>query len=125
MKKKIQCGIPSILARSHTDKCCMISNNSPGVAVYPSMLLASKVCPTPTPAEVALYPKVAVPCSVRTSALQNSACPGLPDPTQRFSQYDRYQPAVPCQPLPQSANMAGISKPSVKNCNLYSGVNET
>ena len=81
----IYCGIP----KSVSDKCC-IPSNPPGipipVAVYPSMLLASRVCPEPTPAQFALYPKVAVPCSVRTNALQVSACATLPHPTQRGAQ---------------------------------------
>jgi len=83
------------------------------VAVYPSMLLLSKTCPSPTPAEFALYPKVAVPSSVRTQALiDRKKC----DVSQRFSHYDRWQVPAPCPPLPPS--MAGISQPSSRNCNL-------
>ena len=120
----ITCGIPDRLNRVHTQHCCSKSyiSGSP-VAVYPSMLLQSKVCPPPTPAEFLLYPKVAVPCSVKTAALQNPVC--NTDSGDRFLQYRRYQAPTPCLPLPQSANMAGISKPSVKNCNLYSGVQQT
>lgn len=89
------------------------------VARYPSMLLQSKVCPPPTPAEFALYPKVAVPSSVRTQAIMNKSCATLPDPTQRFSKYQRYQVPVPCAPLTPLAASAGISKPSTRECNIY------
>lgn len=99
--------------------CC--SNNISGTrltAVYPSMLLSSKMksCPPPTPAEFALYPKVAVQSSVRTQALSvSTSC----DLINRFAKFQRYQIPVPCQPLPQSANMAGISLPSTRECNIY------
>jgi hypothetical protein len=87
----------------------------------PSMLLAAKAsnCTAPTPAQFALYPKVAIPCSVRTQALVSkyANCP-TPQSAQRFSQYTRFTPPAPCQPLPQSANTAGISKPSTRLCNL-------
>jgi hypothetical protein len=84
------------------------------VAAYSSMRLQAK-CPRPltTPAEAALYPKVTVPSSVRTESLAKSI-----ENTPRFSQYVRYQPPVPCLPLPQSANMAGKSLPSSRACNL-------
>jgi hypothetical protein len=42
----------------------------------------------------------------------------LPLPTSRFTKYIRFIPAVPCQALPQSANMAGISLPSTRGCNI-------
>jgi hypothetical protein len=80
------------------------------------MLLLSKKCPPPSAADFALYPKVAQPCSVRTEALSSPSCNTLPDPSKRFTKYVRYTPAIPCQALPQSANMAGISKPSIKRC---------
>jgi len=84
------------------------------VAVYPSMLLLSKKCSPPTPAEFALYPKVAVASSVRTQGLIS---PNVPvTPINRFSQYNRWQVPTPCPPLPPS--MAGISQPSSRNCNL-------
>ena len=87
----------------------------------PSMLLAAKAsnCTPPTPAQFALYPKVAIPSSVRTQALVSkyANCP-TPQSAQRFAQYTRFTPPVPCQPLPQSANTAGISKPSTRLCNL-------
>jgi hypothetical protein len=84
-------------------------------SVYPSMLLASRQCPQPTPAEFALYPKVAVPSSTRTQILASSI--DICDPRQRFNKYQRFQIPTPCQALPQSANMAGKSLPSSRNCN--------
>ena len=83
-------------------------------AVYPSMLLKGKVCPAPSPEDFAKYPKVAVPSSVRTQAIMMKA--GSTDLSQRFAQFRRYQPPVPCLPLPPS--MAGISEPSKRGCNL-------
>lgn len=81
------------------------------VAAYSSMRLQTQ-CPRPL-AEAALYPKVTVPSSVRTESLAKSI-----ENAPRFSQYVRYQPPVPCLPLPQSANMAGKSLPSSRACNL-------
>ena len=93
----------------------------PNVTQLPSLLLLSRVCPLPSASEFSSYPKVAVPCSVRTEALTipNANCARIPDPIQRFMKYQRYQPPIPCQPLPQSANMAGISQPSTRECNVY------
>jgi hypothetical protein len=111
-----QCSIPKAQALSQTDKCC--SNSKTSVARYPSMVLLTKACQPPTPAEFAKYPKVAVPSSVRTASLANgSKCPPV-NPVTRFAQYQRYQVPVPCPPLPASANMAGISLPSSRACNL-------
>jgi len=86
----------------------------------PSLYILSKVCPTPSVEDFAKFPKVAVPCSVRTEALlvANSKCATIPDPVNRFSKYQRFQAPTPCQALPQSANMAGISQPSSRKCNL-------
>jgi len=102
------------------NRCCSKTPPGPLTVQLPSMLLLSKVCPPPTPAQFALYPKVAVPCSVRTQELAtpNATCTSLPLTSQRFSKYNRYQPAVPCQPLPQKANTAGISLPSIRECNF-------
>ena len=99
---------------------CSKTPPGPLTVQLPSMLLLSKKCPPPTAAQFALYPKVAQPCSVITDALAtpNAACASLPLPNQRFSKYNRYQPAVPCAPLPQSANTAGISLPSTRGCNI-------
>jgi hypothetical protein len=109
------------LPRPTNDTCgtqCIVSGQKQPVAAYPSMVLSSNKCPQPTPAEIALYPKASSPSSVRTESLANPPCniTNL-EPSSRFSKYNRYQPAVPCQPLPQSANMAGISKPSIRQCN--------
>ena len=83
----------------------------------PSLLLKSKSCPPPTPAQFALYPKVAVPSSILTQArASGSSCPKVLAPDKRFAQYRRYQAPALCQALPQSANMAGKSLPSSKNC---------
>jgi hypothetical protein len=109
-----------LMQASYSDKCsnCSIPGKTP-VAVYPSMLLHSRInsCPPITPAQFALYPKVAVPSSIRTQLLVSPIYPV--DPISRFSQYERYRIPVPCQPLPQSANMAGISLPSKLECNIY------
>lgn len=113
-----QCFIPPV---SHSDNCC--ANTAPGpppAAIRPSILLAKRaICPKPSPSNFALFPKVAVPSSVRTQAIQGSleGC-RLVSPNQRFSRYDRYTPPVPCPPLPASVNMVGISKPSTRACNL-------
>jgi hypothetical protein len=112
----IRCAAPPV---STSSNCCNKTASGPKpVAVYPSMLLESQTCPPPTPAEFALYPKVAIPCSARTESLMNRNCATLPIPSSRFSQFTRYRIPVPCQPLPPSANMAGISKPSTRLCNL-------
>jgi hypothetical protein len=95
------------------------SNTPPGplTVQLPSLLLKSRNCPPPTPAQFALYPKVAVPSSVLTQArATGSSCPKVLAPDKRFAHYKRYEAPVPCQALPQSANMAGKSLPSSKNC---------
>jgi hypothetical protein len=113
----IYCGIPKLQKKAYTDDCCNLPIQQP-VARYPSMVLSTKTCPPPSPAEFAKYPKVAVPSSVRTQAIASgSRCPPL-NPVTRFAQYQRYQVPVPCPPLPASANMAGKSLPSSRECNL-------
>jgi hypothetical protein len=98
--------------------CSNTSGYKP-VATYPSLLLQKK-CTPPTPAQFALYPKVAIPCSLRTQCLVNrSNCASLPHYTNRFAQYNRYQVPEPCAPLTQLAASAGISKPSTRGCNIY------
>ena len=84
------------------------------MAVYPSIQLLKR-CPI-IPAQL----KVTVPSSVLTELSRVPTDPT--DPTQRFNQYQRYQPPAPCPALPLTANMAGISKPSTRLCNLYTGV---
>ena len=113
------CSVPDAQQMAYSDNCCNSSQSQKQpVARYPSMVLLSKPCPLPSPAEFAKYPKVAVPSSVRTQALANSGkCVSL-NPVARFAKYDRYQVPVPCAPLPQSANMAGKSLPSSRACNL-------
>ena len=114
-----QCTIP----KHSIINCCSGQSGTLGqmgpIARYPSMVLQSKICPQPTPAEMALYPRVAVPSSVRTQGIMNKVCAALPDPTQRFSKYQRYQVPIPCAPLTPLAASAGISKPSTRECNIY------
>lgn len=80
-------------------------------AQYSSMALLGKVCESPSPSDVALLPKVAAQSSMRTQTLVGRK---TTDPLQRFAQYKRYIPPVPCPPLPPS--MAGMSQPSSKRC---------
>jgi hypothetical protein len=94
------------------NSCKTDTSGSQPVAKYPSMVLLGKICPSPTQEQFALYPKVAVPSSIRTQGIIDKVI----DKSQRFSQYRRYTPPAPCPPLPPS--MAGISKPSTRNCNL-------
>lgn len=98
--------------------CCLGPEiRGPLTVQLPSLHLKSKNCPPPTPAQFALYPKVAVPSSVLTQArATSSSCPKVLAPDKRFAQYNRYQAPALCQALPQSANMTGISLPSSKNC---------
>ena len=80
-------------------------------AQYSSMALLGKTCPSPSPSDLALFPKVAIQSSMLTQGLLKRK---TTDPLQRFAQYTRYTPPVPCQPLPPT--MAGISEPSKKRC---------
>ena len=68
----------------------------------------SKQCPKPTPADFAKYPKVAIPSSVLTQARSTKQI------QDRFSQYTRYQPPVPCPVTRQPTSL-----PSVRQCPLY------
>ena len=116
----IYTGLPK---NSVSDKCC-VGKPLPGpntTTQLPSLLLASRSCPPPSPAEFALFPKIAQPCSVRTKALSectSKSASNSTDPSKRFAQYTRYSVPVPCPPLPDSSRMAGISLPSTRNCNL-------
>ena len=120
--QKNRCKLPN---NTNTVRCCRVPGYqsvatqpvaTQPVAKYPSMVLAAvQDCSSPTPAQFALYPKVAVSSSVLT---QNKINPVTS--INRFSQYQRYDPPAPCQPLPASANMAGISKPSILGCNTIS-----
>ena len=108
-EKKATCAAP-VVALESCGPCKKDLSGPQPVAKYPSMVLLGKVCPPPTPEQFALYPKVAVASSVRTQAMIDK----VNDNSQRFSQYRRYIPPVPCTPLPPS--MAGISQPSSKRC---------
>lgn len=113
-------GITKSVSIAYSDPCCNSGNNLNGpVAARSSIYLKSKTCPPPTPADFALYPKVAVPSSVRTQAIANSQCATLPSPDKRFAKFQRFQVPVPCPPLDPSANMAGKSLPSSLQCNIY------
>jgi hypothetical protein len=110
------CDLPPI-KRTYANDMCAGGSVAPMKTVQlPSLLLASQVCKPPTAEEFAKFPKVAVPCSVRTEALKEPSCPILPTPRQRFQRYVRFTPPVPCAPLPQSANMAGKSLGSTRAC---------
>lgn len=108
-EKKTACTAP-VVALESCGSCKKDLSGQQPIARYPSMVLLGKVCPPPTPQEFASYPKLAVASSVRTQAMIDK----VNDNSQRFSQYRRYIPPVPCPPLPPS--MAGISQPSSKRC---------
>lgn len=114
----VQCSVVKAQQIAYTDSCCSTTVQKQPVARYPSMVILGKTCTPPTPAEFAKYPKVAIASSVRTRSLASgSSCPPV-NPVTRFAHYQRYQVPVPCPPLPASANMAGISLPSSRECNL-------
>ena len=114
----IRCSLPAVTRSAASDNCCV--NNVPretSNVQLSSLHSESKVCPGPTPQQFALYPKVAIPSSMRTleklSNLENCTTAD-----QRFAKFKRWQPPAPCPPLPQTAQSAGISKPSTRACNL-------
>ena len=118
-EKAVDAGKPKLLSMAVSNKCCIESEVKP-VARYPSMVLLSKHCMPISPAQFSQYPKVAGPSSIRTQSLADtSKCSVSFDPISRFVKYQRYQVPVPCQPLPASANMAGISQPTSLQCNIY------
>ena len=89
---------------------CLISTS--GQAVNSSIRLLQKVnaCSPPTSAEFAKYQKVAVASSVLTQSRSNKdGC------SERFSQYRRYEPPLPCIVSPDKPT----SLPSVKQCPIY------
>ena len=117
--KTIYCGITKSISIAYSNPCCNSGSDIKNVvASQPSMVILGNTCPPPTPAEFALYPKVAVPSSVRLQQV-TSSCRSLTNPENRFAKYQRYQVPVPCPPLDQSANMAGKSLPSSLQCNIY------
>ena len=92
-----------------------VSNQAcPSVMRNPSgQILASKKCAAVTPAEFAKYPKVAVASSIRTQKVIDT-CTKTPIDSQRFSQYVRYQPPIPCPVTRQPTSL-----PSVNQCSIY------
>ena len=116
----IRCSLPAVTKTATSDNCCV--NNVPrgtSNVQLSSLYSESKVCPPPTPEQFALYPKVAVPSSLRTSQkLSNYQNCTTTTADQRFAKFTRWQAPAPCQPLPQIAQSAGISKPSTRACNL-------
>lgn len=118
----IRCSLPAVTKTATSDNCCV--NNVPrGTSnVQLSSLYSeskSKTCPPPTPEQFALYPKVAVPSSLRTlEKLSNYENCTTTTADQRFAKFRRWQAPVPCPPLPQTAQSVGISKPSTRACNL-------
>lgn len=115
----IRCSLPAITRSAKSDNCCAKNPPGPLVVQTSSLYSESKKCPGPTPDELARYPKVAVPSSVRTlEKVNNFESCTTTTAGERFAKYKRWQPPVPCPPLPQSAQNAGISKPSTRACNL-------
>ena len=113
----IRCGVRT---STYSKSCCLNNSGYEPVAKYPSMVIKKYSCPQPTPAALALFPKVAVPSSVRTQKLIDCQVQAFfPDPNQRFAQFNRYKIPLPCPPLTQLAASAGISKPSTRECNIY------
>ena len=116
----IRCSLPAVTKTAASDKCCV--NNVPrgtSNVQLSSLYSESKTCPPPTPEQFALYPKVAVPSSLRTlEKLSNYQNCTTTTADQRFAKFKRWQAPAPCQPLPQIAQSAGISKPSTRACNL-------
>ena len=116
IENSVTCSIPNAQARAFSDNCCSSpSQSNQPVARLPSMVIQKdKGCQQVTPADFAKYPKVAVPSSVRTRSL----IANTQSSSERFQQYRRFQVPTPCPPLPASANMAGKSLPSSRQCNL-------
>ena len=116
----IQFGIEKNENRGYNNACVetyISGSQITPVANYPSMILAANVCPISSPQVFASYPKIAMLSSQLTQQKSSVVCMNF-DATQRFSKYNRYQIPVPCQPVPQSANMAGISLPNAIPCKI-------
>jgi len=128
--KATHCAVTKASAIAYSDDCCVsgISTQQP-VARYPSMVLQAKTCPPPTPAQLALFPKVATPSSVRTQALtttynSNAISPlfaTLPLPQDRFAKYNRFKAPVECPPVIElSQALLSNSVPALLNsCNRF------
>ena len=93
------------LVRQGASACCIDSSGQSRSqiypsAVYPSMLgvLQAQSCPAPTPEQLALYPKVAVPSSVLTESRKDRtyAWAIALESTHKFSQDTAYEPQHPC-----------------------------
>jgi hypothetical protein len=113
-----ECTTPTVTKFYESSQCVNPSVPPAKIVPTPSMVLLASQCRPPTPAQFARFPKVAVPCSVRTELLRNPSCPP-PPPVSRFLRYARYQPPLPCPALPQTAQMAGKSQASTRLCNAY------
>lgn len=128
--KATQCAFTKASAIAYSDNCCVsgTSTQQP-VARYPSMVLQAKICPPPTPAQFALFPKVATSSSVRTQTLatnyNGNAIPPLfatlPLPQDRFAKYNRFKAPVECPPVIQlSQALLSNSVPALLNsCNRF------
>ena len=116
IENSVICSVPMAQARAFSDNCCNSNSHSnQPVARLPSLVIQKdKGCQQVTPADFAKYPKVAVPSSVRLQTLMTNTQASA----ERFQQYRRFQIPTPCPPLPASANMAGKSLPSSRQCNL-------
>ena len=111
----IRCAREALAANNKKNPICTTIPPGPLIVQVPSMLLLARQCPPVTPGNVT------VPSSVyMESKIANYNNCNNSGPEQRFSHYERWQPPPPCQPLPQSANTAGISKASTKGCNSFS-----
>jgi hypothetical protein len=102
------------------------------VAIYESVYLNNKLKKLlpPTPSTFALYPKPTIPSSVRIQnlvaqtttpiylqnlALQAQGLPVTIDPSQRFSQYSRFQAPRPCLPVPTVAQLSTLATEAKSN----------
>jgi len=116
--KVIYNGITKSVSIAYSNPCCTNPGATYATASQPSMVILANNCVGVTPAEFALFPKVAIPSSVRLQQLTSSCLPST-EPEKRFAKYQRYQVPPVCPPLQQSANMAGKSLPSSLECNIY------
>ena len=111
----IRCAREALAANNQQAPICNITPPGPSTVQVPSMLLLARRCPPVTPGPVTMTSSAHIQNKTINTLNCNSS--GL---EQRFARYQRWQPPAPCPPLPQSANTAGISKPSTKGCNSFS-----